>query len=35
MNSDFRELLQCFAAAEVRYLVVGRFPKVRFLNPLR
>lgn len=33
MNSDFRELLQCFAAAEVRYLVVGGYAVIFHAEP--
>lgn len=33
MNSDFRDLLQCFAEAEVRYLVVGGYAVIFHAEP--
>lgn len=33
MNSDFRELLQCFAKHRVRYLVVGGYAVIHYAEP--
>ncbi len=33
MNSDFRDLLQCFAEADVRYLVVGGYAVIFHAEP--
>ncbi len=33
MNSDFRELLQCFAKHRVRYLVVGGYAVIQYAEP--
>lgn len=33
MNSDFRELLQCFAKHRVRYLVVGGYAVIHYSQP--
>jgi hypothetical protein len=33
MNSDFRDLLQCFARHEVRYLVVGGYAAMHYSQP--
>lgn len=33
MNSDFRELLQCFAKHRVRYLVVGGYAVIHYAQP--
>ncbi len=33
MNSDFRELLQCFARHRVRYLVVGGYAVIQYAEP--
>lgn len=33
MNSDFRELLQCFAKHKVRYLVVGGYAVIHYAQP--
>jgi predicted nucleotidyltransferase len=33
MNSDFRELLQCFAKHRVRYLVVGGYAVIYYAQP--
>lgn len=33
MNSDFRDLLRCFAEAEVRYLVVGGYAVIFHAEP--
>lgn len=33
MNSDFRELLQCFARHRVRYLVVGGYAVIHYAEP--
>ena len=33
MNSDFRELLQCFARHRVRYLVVGGYAVIHYAQP--
>ena len=32
MNSDFRELLQCFAKHKVRYLVVGGYAVIHYAD---
>jgi hypothetical protein len=33
MNSDFKELLQCFARHRVRYLVVGGYAVIHYAQP--
>ncbi len=33
MNSDFKELLQCFAKHRVRYLVVGGYAVIHYAQP--
>lgn len=33
MNSDFRDLLRCFAEAEVRYLIVGGYAVIFHAEP--
>ncbi|HRQ87232.1 MAG TPA: hypothetical protein PLA50_00420 [Bacteroidia bacterium] len=33
MNSDFRDLLRCFAEAEVRYIVVGGYAVIFHAEP--
>ena len=33
MNSDFRELLQCFAKHKVHYLVVGGYAVIQYAEP--
>lgn len=33
MNSDFKELLQAFAEAEVRYLIVGGYAVIHYAQP--
>jgi hypothetical protein len=33
MNSDFKELLQCFARHRVRYLVVGGYAVIHYAEP--
>jgi hypothetical protein len=33
MNSDFKELLQCFARHRVRYLVVGGYAVIQYTQP--
>lgn len=33
MNSDFTELLQCFAKHKVRYLVVGGYAVIHYAQP--
>ena len=33
MNSDFKELLQCFARHRVRYLVIGGYAVIHYAQP--